>query len=517
MSSADTHDPVDAESGRRAGVLPRSAAEQRQRTIRPPVDEPTRSDGFVRGISEAIGGPIGDHAVRPLRSAYGGPRFWTAARVVLALACVVLSLHWVQKYPCSDGQWSGLKQYKYFCYSDTLALYYVEGLSNGAVPYRDHQVEYPVVTGAFMGVIGLAVHRLGAGNPELNQAQLFYNLNALALGALGVSTVALLLALRRRRPWDIAMFALAPGLFLSATVNWDLLAIGLTAIGWYLWARRYPSWAGVFIALAASAKLWPALLLFPLFALCARAGKLREFGQTIVGFLIALLAVNLPVAVFWPQSWLRFIQHNSERPVDWGSLWYIGDHFPRGRDRYGLEPFHWLANHIPVLNVVTWLLICASLLAVGTLIMRAPRRPRLAQVAFLTIALFLIFNKVWSQQFVLWLIPLAVLARPRWGAFVAWQAAEVAYMAALYGQLMGASGKVVFPDWVFVLAAILRLGTLSILIGYVLRDIRYPELDVVRDTYDDDPDGGVLDGAPDRIDADDLMGPAEPEREPALS
>jgi hypothetical protein len=31
----------------------------------------------------------------------------------------------------------------------------------------------------------------------------------------------------------------------------------------------------------------------------------------------------------------------------------------------------------------------------------------------------------------------------------------------------------------------------------VVRDVLRPERDAVRETYDDDPDGGVLDGAPD--------------------
>src|SRR6185312_11973014 len=66
-----------------------------------------------------------------------------------------------------------------------------------------------------------------------------------------------------------------------------------------------------------------------------------------------------------------------------------------------------------------------------------------------------------------------------------------------YGELMGASGKPVFPEGVFVLASILRLTTLAILVGYVVRDILRPERDVVRHTYADDPDGGVFDGAPD--------------------
>jgi hypothetical protein len=96
---------------------------------------------------------------------------------------------------------------------------------------------------------------------------------------------------------------------------------------------------------------------------------------------------------------------------------------------------------------------------------------------------------------VLWLLPLAVLARPRWGAFLAWQFAEVCYFAAFYGELLGTStSRPVFPEGVFVLASALRLTTVVVLCVLVIREILHPERDPVRRTYLDDPDGGVLDG-----------------------
>jgi len=52
---------------------------------------------------------------------------------------------------------------------------------------------------------------------------------------------------------------------------------------------------------------------------------------------------------------------------------------------------------------------------------------------------------------------------------------------------------------VFDLAALVRLVSVCVLAGYVVRDALHPERDAVRDTYEDDPDGGVLDGAPDAI------------------
>src|SRR5262249_9163485 len=128
-----------------------------------PADQPARSDEFVRGLSEAIGGPLGRHATRTS----GGGRYHVVAKIVLALVCLTLAAHWVQKSPCQDGAWSDLKQYREMCYTDVLALYYNEGLSDGQIPYAQHNVEYPVLTGAFMGLLGLPVHALGKSHPQI--------------------------------------------------------------------------------------------------------------------------------------------------------------------------------------------------------------------------------------------------------------------------------------------------------------------------------------------------------------
>ena len=68
---------------------------------------------------------------------------------------------------------------------------------------------------------------------------------------------------------------------------------------------------------------------------------------------------------------------------------------------------------------------------------RAPSTPRLAQLGFLVVAGFLLVNKVYSPQYVLWLLPLAVLARPRWRDQLVWQAGEVVYFASVWWYLGG--------------------------------------------------------------------------------
>src|SRR5205085_11574582 len=111
-------------------------------------------------------------------------------------------------------------------------------------------------------------------------------------GAFGTAAVAATLAVRRRRPWDAALFAVAPALFVSATVNWDLFTVGLTAIAMAFWAKRKPELAGLFLGLATAAKLYPVLILGALLVLSIRTGKWRDFPVTFGTGVATCLVAN---------------------------------------------------------------------------------------------------------------------------------------------------------------------------------------------------------------------------------
>ena len=445
---------------------------------------PSSDDPVVRGLVEAIGGPPGRYA------SAGQHRFWTPLRVTLALALLVLAAAWVQKAPCREHPWVDEYQYTHACYSDVLALYYAEGLAEGKVPYRDHPVEYPVLTGAVMALVGLPVHALAPGGG----ARWFFDLTALLLAASAVVTVWAVTRLHRRRPWDAAMVALAPAMVVTAYVNWDLFAIALATGALLAWARSRLVWAGVLLGLAVAAKFYPLLFLGPLFLLCLRAGRLRAFAVTAGSAVGTWAVLNVPVAVAAPESWQRFFVLNRTRDVDWGTFWY-GLKYVRGRS---LDAAVAEGGSPTTLNLAVALALVVGCAGIAVLTLWAPQRPRLGQLLFLVVAVFLLTSKVWSQQYVLWLIPLAVLARPRWGAFLAWQACELTYFFAFYYELVGAArGTRAIPEGLFVAASTLRAGGLLVLCALVVLDVLWPPGDNVRVDGEDDPIGGVLDGAPD--------------------
>ncbi|BAU84613.1 hypothetical protein SLA_3708 [Streptomyces laurentii] len=452
---------------------------------RDPVVRPTHADDVAARSSELIGGPAG-------RRAAPGRGWLTPVRTVVLVTLGMYALGMVQKLPCYNWAWfqGSTSQYTHACYSDIPHLFSGRGFAEGLVPYFDRIggdipfLEYPVLTGLFMEV---AAWLTPDGADLTGRQQTYWMVNAGLLMVCAAVLAVCVARTHRTRPWDGLLVALAPAFALTATINWDLLAVALTAAAMLLWSRSRPFGAGVLLGLATAAKFYPALLLLPLILLCWRAGRLRAFGTTVLGAAGAWLLVNLPVMLTAPEGWRQFYVFSTERNVDYGSVWLLISQNT--------------GNPIPPDTANRWALFLMLLAALGLayLTLTAPRRPRFAQLAFLVVAAFVLVNKVYSPQYVLWLVPLAALARPRWRDFLVWQACEVLYFLAIWLYLAyGASGnKQGLPTDGYQFAIVLHvLGTLW-LCALVVRDILEPGRDDVRRGGVDDPSGGVLDGAAD--------------------
>ena len=446
---------------------------------------PSRDDPVVASASQLIGGPIGDRAII-------GRSWWTPMRVLLVLVVLASALGVFADQPCRKTAWSdSTKQYTHACYTDVVPLYWARGLADGVVPYftdltgsSTEPVEYPVLTGLAMWATSLPVPTDWSVQ---GRGRLYFDINAAVALVLAMATVWATALIARRRVWDAAMVAVAPGVILASTVNWDMWAVALTALGMLMWSRRYPFGAGLLIGLAVSAKFYPLLLLGPLLVLCLRAGRMRAFWLAFTGAVVSWAALNLPVMAANFDGWARFYQLSRERGADFGSIWFVIDGFGNNVsavadvNRHGMES------------------LAVLCLGIAVLILMAPRRPRLGQVSFLVVAAFLLTNKVYSPQYVLWLIPLAVLARPRWRDFMWWQGAEVLYFLAVWWYVHGFTNPDrALPATSYYVAVLVHIVATAAYAGFVVRDIWLPRHDPVRSNGDDDPAGGVLDGAADK-------------------
>ncbi|MFI5805577.1 glycosyltransferase family 87 protein [Streptomyces sp. NPDC051561] len=443
---------------------------------------PTRQDEVAAAGSELIGGPIGRWA------RLGGSRL-TPVRVVALVTIGMFALGMVQKLPCYNWAWfqGASSQYTHACYSDIPHLFVGRGFAENLLPYFDRLtgdmnfLEYPVLTGLFMEV---ASWLTPTGGTIQYREQIYWLVNCGMLMICAVVMAVSVARTHRRRPWDGLLVALAPAFVLTATINWDLLAIALAAAGMLMWSRGRALAFGILIGLATAAKLYPVLLLGPLFLLCWRAGKWREFGAAALGTAGAWLLVNLPVMLLAPEGWKKFYTFSQERQVDFGSFWLIITQ----RTGHSFQ-----VENVNTYATLLMLLLCAG---IGWLTLAAPRRPRFAQLAFLVVAAFILTNKVYSPQYVLWLVPLAALALPRWRHLLVWQACEVMYYLGIWQYLAfttsGDKRQGLPTDGYHLAIALHLLGTLY-LCAVIVRDILMPERDVVRRDGSDDPSGGVLD------------------------
>lgn len=447
-----------------------------------PLVAPTHTDPVARVGAGFLGGPLGRWArVNP----------WTRARalqVVLGVGTLTYLLGALRTIPCANVNWAEPDRSELLCYSDIPILYVTRGLAGFPYlswPVDGQPLEYPVLTGLFTWIASL---------PAADNVS-FYWVNVALLFCCFLVALAATATTVPFRVWDGLLMAAAPSVALAGLINWDWLVVALTALGIWAWARARPVVAGVLLGLAIAAKFYPLLLFGPLLVLAFRRQRMTAATQTLASAVVTWLLVNVPFAVLNFEGWSFFFRFSAERGQDFGSPWLALSIYGFPVPRAALDQ----------VGVALLVLFCA---AIAALIWYAPRPPRLASVLFLVVAAFIITNKVYSPQFVLWLLPLAVLARPRWRDILIWQACEVVYFVAIWWYLVGFNeGAQGLDERTYALAILVHVAGVLYLVVLVVRDVLRPEFDPVRrdrpfsvDSFGgfDDPGGGVLDQAPDR-------------------
>jgi len=433
--------------------------------------------------------------------------FWAPGHILVLLTIAAALIAAVLKTPCRVGGWGAPEVYFAGCYSDWTGLWTSRGFADD--PWAAFQAggsfEYPVLITVVASVLAWLAHGLTrvaeALGVEAGANLVFYDLNFLAVVALWIVTVLLVAKLAGLRYWDAIMVAIAPGIIFAGFINWDMWAVVLMVAAMWAFAKHRYVVSGIFIGLGVAAKLFPLLLLGAIFVLAVRTARYYPLLITTAAAAVAWFVVNLPMMLANPDAWAVFYEFSAERPPGWSSIWHA----------YGVATGGTITGE-QLSGYAFWsfLVLCIGIAVIG---LTTKHRPRLAQLMFLIVAAFILVNKVYSPQFVLWIIPLLVLALPNWRDFLIFSVVELLHFWAIWAYLGSRASDYdtqhQFDDNLYLAAVGAHVVVLIYLMMRVIIDMYDPGSDPVRKTLAkaedhpqlpvDDPGGVEFDGAPDRF------------------
>jgi uncharacterized membrane protein len=320
---------------------------------------------------------------------------------------------------------------------DIPGLFFSTHARTHAFPYVHSRIQYPVF-------IGLAIWVAAwVGTTALP----FFLATCAMLATSALIVVRLLRDKVGKYAWH---FVLAPAFFLYAFHNWDLLAVLAAIAALCAFDVENDAGAGALLAIGASTKVFPGLMLVPLAARRLGEGRRRDAVRLVGSAVVVGALVNLPFALLSPSGWAFPLRFQGSRRPSWASLWFymfrlpvvrsvVNGHRDVAANVLGITT---LAVALGVIAVVAW-----------------KRRTDPFALGAATVAVFLLTNKIYSPNYDIWLAAfLPVVAWPA-GLRRAFGACTVAMFIAVFGNFRGFFGRdvtvAVLPYIVIARAAVL--------------------------------------------------------------
>jgi uncharacterized membrane protein len=349
-------------------------------------------------------------------------------QIALIVTLVASVLSFGKLNHCRSSGWGSPDVYIHMCYSDISALYGAREINTDQWPYAssDNSVEYPVLTGVVMWATGLLIDDPNGYRP-------YFDLNILLIALLLFASVFILW---RLKPEYVALFPIAPAVFGSLFINWDIYAVLFALLSLYFYKVQKLDLSALFMGVAISTKFYPGVILFGIALIFWNQKEITKLIRYLLVTVLSWVVINLPVALTNFDGWWRFFKLNIDRDSDLGSIWYAA------------ALLKWPQ---PNVNNVTIILFLIALMAIGVFYFAVAQSrsdfANLATVAFLTVAAFVTISKVYSPQYILWLTPLAVLAMTKKTtkdderkAFWIWQGTEALYHFGIWQYLASYTG-----------------------------------------------------------------------------
>ena len=375
-----------------------------------------------------------------------------SARIVAVVALIAALLSFAKFNHCRGTNWVSPDVYIHMCYSDISALYGAREINTDQWPYAstDNSLEYPVLTGVVTYLTGLLID-------DPNGYRAYFDVNALLIVLLLFASVFILW---RLAPKYTPLFPIAPAVFGSLFINWDIWAVVTTLAAIYYFDKKKYEQSGIWLGISIATKFFPIVLLLPIAIIFYRSNQLKQLIRYLLTTFSFWAVINIPIAIIYFDGWWRFFKLNLERGEDFGSIWY------------GLSLLNIKVSNLDLL----YPLISLTLFALLTYyLFKLKQIPTLATVALFAVVIFTTFSKVYSPQYVLWLTPLAVIAlsnRKQQISFWFWQATEIIYHLAIWQYLALFTGaKFGLPAAQYAGASLLRVVGILFFTYILMRDL----------------------------------------------
>jgi hypothetical protein len=400
-------------------------------------------------VPEEVGAPA-DHASRPSV----GVRLTSLGLIILTVLCgITLILGFINKDRCTGPRFDEYgrsepnydkRRYQDVCYSDIQQLWIGRDIDRHVFPYvhgkltDDGQpvggvVEYPVLTGVFIWASAIFAHT--------DADFLLYS--ALLLAPFGLATAWLL---GRMSGWRALLWAIGPPLILYAFHNWELPVVLCATAAFYVvhhgWGKRgaerplltRATVAAVLLGIGFAFKVYPAIFTLPLMLYVLTGGRdgaelgdrkgpdwrgaLRVAGVTIG----TAIAINVPFMIAGFDGWRASFTFQLLRKADitTNSIWFWGFRPDSAPDNVPVQELIGVLS--PLLMLISFVVACAF----GWVRYQKSGTYPWVAVSAAMLCGFMLLHKVHSPQYTLWLLPMFVLLRIRWGWIVAYFAADLA-------------------------------------------------------------------------------------------
>jgi len=285
-----------------------------------------------------------------------------------------------------------------------------------------HPVEYPALTGLVMWLLSFLV------SPSETAVFDYYRITAAFQIVLLAISAYLIFKLAGKKYGFY--FILAPAVLYSLNRNWDIWAIAAMLLAIYLFEKKRFQLSAILLAVSIATKFFPIVLMLPIMIIFLRNKEFKLFVRYALTTAVAWVVINLPFVLINYEGWAYFYKFSAERGLGSASFFEITNII--------LPSITFSSIHFYVLNIL-------ALVAVTTYFVKLKSVPTLAATSFFVMFGFILFNKQYSMQYVIWLSALAVLTLSYLKRehkellvymYILWQSFELAFQYSFFQKIL---------------------------------------------------------------------------------